>query len=130
MGGKGHGGSRTSEQLIFSETQRIQQKPGETFGQLHERLRSRIMNYFQVIEKPTKVITPSWYTFDTSHILGKDTFVLCTSTCKHETPYRLIVGKRGTNFQKKLDDGRYEYIVYPLGQELTEEQKNQIYDEM
>ncbi|MDP2643119.1 MAG: hypothetical protein Q8P62_04730 [Candidatus Peregrinibacteria bacterium] len=120
----------TFEQLIFSRTQRVQQKPGETSGQLHERLRPQIMDSFQVIKKPTKVITHSWYTFDTSHILGKDTFVLCTSTCKHETPYQLIVGKRDTNFQKELGDGRYEYTVYTLGKELTEKQKNQIYDEM
>ena len=88
-------------------------------------------NSFVVVDKPTKVTTHSWYTFDASKILGEDIVVVSTSTCKHETPYHLLVWKRDSNnFMKQIWNWKYEYTLYPLWKELTEEEKNKIYDSM
>lgn len=118
------------EERVFMRTQKIQQRPGESSEALHDRLRPYVRNSFTLIEKPTKVKTPSWYTFDSSSILGKDTFVLSTSTCKHETPLLLFVGTRKKSYCQQLNDGNFEYTIYPLGRDITEEEKDQIYDKM
>lgn len=120
----------TFDKKVFSRTQIIQQRPGESSEELHERLRPIVRNSFEVVKKPTKVKTHSWYTFDANHILGEDTFVLSTSTCKHEIPFILFVGKREPNFQQKQQNGEYEYTIYPLDRELTDVEKDRIYDEM
>ena len=56
------------QELIFSRTQEIQQQAGESSKQLHERLRDFAINSFNCITSPTKIKTPSWYTFDLSKI--------------------------------------------------------------
>ncbi len=118
------------KELIFSRVQRIMQRPWESSEDLHERLREQIRNSFIAVQEITKIITPSWYTFDTNHILWENTFALSTSTCKHEMPTIILVGKRDNHFMRKLEDWRFEYIIYPLGREITQEEKDRIYDEM
>lgn len=139
------------QHLIFSRTQEIQQRPGETSAALHERLRPLVVNGFRAIEHPTRIDTPSWYTFDASKTLGIDNAVaVMTSTCKHETPSMTFVGIRkpgewmselpsggiGKPFERKsfLNDSvfesRYRYKLHPLGRELTSQEKNAIYDKM
>lgn len=56
----------TIRTLIFMKTQKIQllELGKESAAVLHERLWSQVENFFDVIEDSTKVITPSWYTFD------------------------------------------------------------------
>lgn len=121
------------ERLVFSRTQVGRQKTGESSEQLHERLRPEILNSFQLIEKPTIIRTPSWYTFDLNQIGIPEGVAICTSTCKHETPYQILVGRRKDQFiqttKTPLGD-IYEYEVFPLGRELTVAEKNSIYDLM
>ncbi len=124
------------EHLVFTSTQKIVQLPGETSGQLHERLREEVVHSFNTIKKPTKIKSDSWYTFDASKILGiPGAGILCTFTCKHEPPYQLIVGIRKPGWMKSLPKASfqkqvYEYTLYPIDKELTEEDKNKIYDAM
>ena len=115
---------------VFMQSQQIQQRPGESFETLHERLRPYIRNRFAVIEKPTMIKTFSWYTFDASSILGENAVVVSTSTCKHETPLWLFVGIRNPNFQKELPNHNFEYIIYPLNRKISDEEKDHIYDAM
>lgn len=118
---------------VFSRTQVIRQQAGESSEQLHERLRPEILNSFQSIEKPTIIRTPSWYTFDLSKIGIPEGVAICTSTCKHETPYRILIGRRRDQFMKTIETSSgdiYEYEISPLGRELTTEEKNSIYDLM
>lgn len=120
----------TFDQRVFTRTQEIQQRPGESSETLHERLRPYIRNSFVIIERPTKIKTPSWYTFDASAILGENAVVLSTSTCKHETPIQLFVGVRQQNFQKQTPKESFEYTLYPFSRDLTDEEKDLIYDTM
>lgn len=120
--------------LIFSRDQKIVQLPGETSEHLHERLRAVVLNSFVTIDESTRIETPSWYTFDASAILKDipNSVVVCTSTCKHELPLQLFVGKREQGWQRKLSENpeRFAYKLKPLGRELTNDQKNAIYDRM
>ncbi len=119
------------QNLTFSRVQKIQQHPNESSENLHERLRPFVLNSFVLVDVPMKINTHSWYTFDATKILGEDTVVVSTSTCKHETPYKLFVGKRKlSNFMRQKEDGKWEYILYPLWRDLTEDEKNKIYDNM
>lgn len=118
------------DQRVFTQSQQIQQRPGESSETLHERLRPYIRNSFAVIERPTKIKTSSWYTFDASSILGENAVVISTSTCKHETPLQLFVGIKKPNFQNELPNHNFEYIIYPINRELTDEEKDRIYDAM
>jgi len=120
----------TFDQRIFTSTQKIQQRPGESSEALHERLRPYIRNSFVIVERPTKIKTSSWYTFDASAILGENAAVVSTSTCKHETPIQLFVGLRQQNFQKQIPKESFEYTLYPFGRDLTDEEKDRIYDTM
>ena len=119
-----------------TRTQRIVQGPSETSKELHERLREQVTLSFQQINQPTKIIAHSWYTFDASKVLGiPDTVAICTSTCKHEPPYQILVGIRKKGWMKELpkqpyQGTKYEYILYPLPRELMLEEKNKIYDLM
>jgi len=120
--------------LTFRRDQGIEQMPGETEGQLHERLRPRVTNSFVTVSEPTRIETPSWYTFDASVILSDipNAVVISTSTCKHELPLRLFVGRREAGWMKKLseDPEKFEYRLDSLGRELTPEERNAIYDKM
>ncbi len=120
----------TFDQRVFTRTQEIQQHSGEPSEALHERLRPYIRNSFVIIERPTKIKTPSWYTFDASAILGENTVVLSTSTCKHETSIQLFVGVRQQNFRKQIPKESFEYTLYPFSRNLTNEEKDLIYDTM
>ena len=120
--------------LYFQRDQRIAQLPGETSEHLHERLRPIAVNSFVIIDHPTLIHTPSWYTFDATKVLTDipDSVVLCTSTCKHELPFRFFVGTREQGWQIKLTEEpeKFVYKLNPLGRELTVEEKNAIYDNM
>ncbi len=87
------------------------------------------MESFRHLDGPTKIITPSDYTFDLSNIGIEGGVALCTSICKHETPFRIFVGIRGLDWVKQTGQVR-EYTLRPLGRELTPLEKNQIYDLM
>jgi hypothetical protein len=123
------------EQLSFGRTQKIQQLPGESSEALHERLRPQAVNSFESVRKPTQIDTPSWYTFDASKILGiENAEAIATSTCKHELPYKIFVGIRGADWDTsgRLPSGEigHRYRLYDLGRELTESEKNAIYNRM
>lgn len=124
-----------AEHFIFGHTQKIQQRGGESSEELHERLRPEAIASFQTVRKPTQIDTPSWYTFDASKLLGIENAVaIVTSTCKHETPYRVFVGirKDGWDSPGKLLSGEqgHKYKLQDLGRELSEAEKNAIYDRM
>jgi hypothetical protein len=117
--------------LSFERAQEIQQRPGETSEALHERIRSVVVNSFRTIEALTEIVTPSWYTFDVSEITGiRNSGLVSTSTCKHELPMHVFVGIREKNWMVQCEDGKWKYILTPLGRELTSEEKNKIYDQM
>lgn len=120
--------------LFFSKDQKVVQLPGETSEHLHERLRPLALNSFVVLAEPTKIETPSWYTFDASTIAEDipNSVVVSTSTCKHEPPFKFFVGKREQGWQRKLSENpeRFVYKLKPLGRELTNDEKNAIYDRM
>ena len=118
------------ENLVFGQTQKIQQQRNESGGALHERLRRTILNAFQEIERPTKIRMPSWYTFDLAKIGIEGGVAISTSTCKHEIPCLLFVGKREKGWMKELPGGLHEYTIFPLGRKLTDEERNKIYDLM
>ncbi len=128
------------QEMTFSRTQEIQQKSGESSETLHERLRSCVMKSFRIVENPTQVVTPSWYTFDLAQMGIPNAVAVCTSTCKHETPLQIFVGIKDANWQegitsnvegeRKEDDRKFRYTLYPLGRNLTDEEKNKIYDLM
>lgn len=123
------------ETLTFGRRQQIQQRPDESSEALHERLRPVAIAGFKSVRHPTQIDTPSWYTFDASKTLGiKDAVAIITSTCKHELPYRVFVGIRGSDWQTsgRLPSGEqgHRYKLRDLGRELTEQEKNAIYDGM
>ena len=119
------------ERLIFTRTQQILQKPGETSGQLHERLREQATKSMSAIRKLTQVITPSWLTVDASKMLGiKDAVLVSTSTCVHELPSRIFVGILKAGWVQQLSDNGYQYTLYDLGRKLTSAEKNALYDAM
>jgi len=118
------------ENLFFARTQKIQQQPNESSGDLHERLRPVILNGFQDVERPTKIRTPSWYTFDLGKIGIEGGVAISTSTCKHETPCQIFVGKKESGWMKQSPDGLKEYTIFPLDKKLTDQEKNKIYDLM
>lgn len=99
----------------------------------YTKVRERAVNSIVTVRRPTRIITPSWYTFDASRVLGiANTFAVCTSTCKHETPYKIFVGKRKEGWQRRhktLADN-WIYEIEDLGRELTLKEKNAIYDKM
>jgi len=123
-------------QLAFSRTQRIQLRGSETGAEVHERLRSQVVNSFRTIHEPTEISTPSWYTFDASKTLGIDNAVaVMTSTCKHETPSMTFVGIRKpgswmNEVPSLTREPRFQYKLHPLGRELSSQEKNAIYDRM
>jgi hypothetical protein len=125
--------SDTYKELMFVRSQQIQQRSTrEPWQYLHERLRTRATNSIQSIREPTRITTPSWYTYDASEILDiSDAVAVCTSTCKHEMPYQIFVGKRGKQFgvESTADTlKRRVYELHDLGRELTDIEKNLIYD--
>ena len=61
-------GAETFETLILNSRPEIQLRSGESSHQLHERLRPQVMGSFRHLDGPTKIITPSEYTFDLSKI--------------------------------------------------------------
>lgn len=127
--------SETFEKLSFSRRQEIQQQAGESSEALHERLRPIAIAGFQSVRNPTQIDTPSWYTFDASKTLGIENAVaIITSTCKHELPYKVFVGIRGADWDTsgRLPSGEqgHRYKLRDLGRELTEQEKNAIYDKM
>jgi hypothetical protein len=103
------------EELIFVRTQKIPQPPGESSYDLHERLRAEVVASFQAVEGPTRVVTPVSYTFDASRVTGiEGAVVISTSTCKHETPLRLLFGLRAKNWQHKDQLGRAVHEIDAL----------------
>lgn len=130
------------EVLSFERVQQVMQTRSLLGGasytfpseQLHELLRSGVLRDFVVITKPTRILTPSWYTVGVNRILTDipDSVGICTSTCKHERPYYLFVGRREQNWSSKISDSpqRFAYELHPLGRELTDAEKNAIYDSM
>ena len=117
--------------LTFGRTQQTQQKPGERHIDLHERLRDMVIKSFETLRSPTRIITPSWYTGDVSDLLGiPDAAVVCTSTCKHETPYKIFVGRREKGWMQNHPTiaNTFIYELDDLGRELTEPEKHSIYD--
>jgi len=125
------------QELVFLNLQAIQQQAGESSVILHERLRPIVRNSFQVLEKETKITTHSWYTCDVSELLGiPNAVAVCTSTCKHETPLQILVGIREIEtWQKELpsrsgQDKQFVYRLLPLGRQLTDDEKDAIYDKM
>lgn len=127
--------NETFESLSFTRTQQIQQKGGESSEDLHERLRPIATAGFHAVRQPTQIDTPSWYTFDASKELGiKNAVAIITSTCKHELPYQVFVGVRGADWEQHrlLPSGEegHRYRLRDLGRELTEQEKNAIYDMM
>jgi hypothetical protein len=120
---------------VFDRRQEIQQRPGESSEDLHERLRPTAIAGFESVRHPTQIDTPSWYTFDASKTLGiKDAVAIITSTCKHELPYKVFVGIRGSDWDTsgRLPSGEqgHRYKLRDLGRDLTEQEKNAIYDSM
>lgn len=114
----------------FGFNQQVQMNLSESSTTVHERLRDRAVMSFVVVETGMRIKTPSWYTFDLSSILGIANAVLVsTSTCKHEFPAQIFVGTRSKGFRRETG-GKYEYLLNPLGADITMEQKNQIYDLM
>ena len=129
------------EELFFSRTQQIRKLPGESSEQLHERLRKFVTNRFKSVRAPTKIKTSSWYTFDLSKIGIENGVAICTSTCKHETPLQIFIGLRKNGWMKNLTEeitanraregeSVYEYTLHPLDRELTEEEKDEVYNLM
>jgi|SRR3989338_9737024 len=120
------------KQLTFERTQKITQLPGEASTQLHDRLRPLILLSTLVVREPLRLITPSWYTFDASRILVDipNSVVVSTSTCKHEIPITLFVGRRESGWQTKTSGlvEKFMYELYPLGRDLSDQEKNAIYD--
>lgn len=121
--------------LRFGMNQQImQERMDEPSSVLHERLRPRVVNAMNAVEEPTKIITPSWYTYDASNILPDvpNAVVVSTSTCKHELPNRLFVGQRteGAWMETSEDDKLRTYKLQPLGRRLKWKEKNAIYDNM
>ena len=120
--------------FVFARGQKIEQRPGETAEQLHERLRPQVINSFVAVQEPIRIETPSWYTFDASTVLNDvpNAAAVCTSTCKHELPFRLFVGTRGQDWMQKLSEEpeKFVYTLNSLGRDLTPEEKNAIYDKM
>ncbi len=116
---------------IFAGDQRIMQLPDEESNNLHERLREIARNSFVTVREETRIITNSWYTYAAGVVLAgiPNAVAVCTSTCKHELPYKVFVGRRGKDWQKKLGDG-FVYELCDLGRELTEEERDAIYDNM
>lgn len=117
--------------LCFERRQKVQQKPGEDPLALHERLRPVVTGATSVIERPTRIITYSDLTKDVSSIVHVEGAVaILTSSCKHETPYQTLVGKRVR--QQTIPRGDkppiYIYDLESLGRPLTQEEKNKIYD--
>lgn len=122
------------KELYFSRTQKIQMYGGETSAQLHERLREQVTSKMSAVREPTQIVTPSWYTYDASKLLGVDNAVaVMTSSCKHETPYLTFVGIRDKGWMKAVHgfgEERWQYQLRDLGRELTEPEKNLLYDRM
>lgn len=90
--------------LFFNRTQQIFQLPHELHTQLHELLRERALRSFVTVQQPTIINTPSWYTFDASRVITDipDTVMVCTSTCKHEPPFQIFIGrKKDENWMKE-----------------------------
>ena len=117
--------------LTFDRTQQIQQNPGESHMDLHERLRGVVVNSFEAVRSPTRIITPSQYTSDVSDLLDiPNAAAVCTSTCKHETPYKVLVGRRGKGWMQNHPTiaDTFIYELDDLGRELTEPEKYTIYD--
>jgi hypothetical protein len=114
--------------------QQIQQRLGENWRDLHERLRADAIKSILPVMSPTQVITPSWYTFDLSQILKiSDAVAVCTSVCKHELPYKIFVGRRGRQFDVALTPDPFKsrlYELHDLGRNLTYQEMNVIYDRM
>ncbi len=120
-------------ELYFKKTQEIVQKPGEHYLELHERLRPQATSSIKEITESTQITTPSWYTFDVSKLLEiPNSVALCTSTCKHEIPYYIFVGKRDKDWQEEISTNpeKYRYTLTELGRELIEDERNLIYDKM
>lgn len=90
--------------LFFGRTQQIVQEPHEHHMQLHERLRGLALRSFVTVQEPTILNTPSWYTFDASRVTTDipDAVAVCTSTCKHEPPFQIFIGrKKSENWMKE-----------------------------
>jgi len=125
------------DERFFGRAQRIQLQAGETGEALHERLRPQVVGNMSAAQGAMKIEMPSWYTFDASKVLGIDNAVaVMTSTCKHETPILTFVGRRGTPWMTPLEEAldgsgtKFRYMLNGLGRELTELEKNKIYDLM
>lgn len=118
-GSKGAQNVEVWNELYFARTQKIQMYGSETSAQLHERLRPEVTMKMDAVREPTQIVTPSWYTFDASKILGIDNAVaVMTSTCKHETPFRTFVGIRDQGWMKSVPgfgEGRWQYQLRDLG---------------
>ncbi len=119
---------------LISRTQQIMQGPGENYRDLHERLRELATNSILSVREPTQIITPSWYTYDASRVLLdiSNVVAVCTSTCKHEMPFQIFVGRRQEGWQRKHPTIRkkYVYTLEDLGRDLTLAERDAIYDNM
>ena len=120
--------------LVFSKTQEIMQRSGEHYKDLHERIRESATRSIVPVREPTQIITPSWYSYDASRVLSdiSNAVAVCTSTCKHEMPYQIFVGKRVEGWQRAHQTMR-DMLVYTLddlGRDLTSLERDAIYDSM
>ena len=120
--------------LTFSKTQQIMQRPGEDYRDLHERIRESATGSIVPVKEQTQIITPSWYTYDASRVLSDipNAVAVCTSTCKHEMPYQIFVGRRQEGWQREHPtmSEKNVYTLDDLGRDLTPAERNAIYDNM
>ena len=120
--------------LTFGRTQQIAQRLGEDYRDLHERLRDYATASIVSVRELTQIITPSWYSYDASRVLPDtpNAVAVCTSTCKHEMPYKIFVGKRHEGWQRAHPTIKdtWLYTLDDLGRDLTPLERNAIYDSM
>lgn len=120
--------------LVFSKNQQIMQKPGEDHRDLHEKLRESATKSIIPIKEPTQIVCQSWYSYDASGILSDipNAVGICTSTCKHEMPYQIFVGRRHEGWQRAhpTKEDTWIYLLDGLGRDLTPIERNTIYDHM
>ena len=133
--------SATRELTFVGLRQVIMQRSGESSDGVHERLRPQVESAFESVARSTRITTNSWLTADVSQLLGiPGAVAVCTSNCKHEflegplgvQPYRVFVGIReGEGWMtKRTYDGANRYQLEPLGRDLTQVEKGEIYDRM
>ncbi len=120
--------------LTSGRTQQIMQRPGENYRDLHERLRESATGSIVPVRTLTEVITPSGYSYDASSVLLDiaNAVAVCTSTCKHEMPYEIFVGRRQQCWKRihPIMGETYVYTLDDLGRYLTPIERNAIYDNM